>query len=99
MAVVDASLIASAMMREDVNHLQALSWLNRQVLLQEVILAPSILAPEVAGAIYRISRDIERAERASKWLTHGLLIRLISVSHQLATEASRIAIGGGIRGC
>lgn len=98
MIVVDASVWVSRLFARDANHEASRSWLIGQVASGVTIVGPSLLLPEVAGAISRRSARRRLGRQAVRLLLHVPGLRLVPIDPQLATTAAEIAARLGLRG-
>ena len=70
--VVDASVVVSRLVAHDVNHDASRRWLMRHVADGGLIIAPTLLLPEVAGAIAAdlrlplVTWDAEQHDRGAR---------------------------------
>jgi predicted nucleic acid-binding protein len=99
MAVVDASVIISAILSSDPHHEASKAWLAALVNSGSRFSAPAILLSEVAASL---SRAYGQPDLANK-IVHELIIapfaNIVPVSTSLARNTAVIAIDCHIRGC
>jgi predicted nucleic acid-binding protein len=96
--VVDASVVVSRLVAHDVNHDASRRWLMRHVADGGLIIAPTLLLPEVAGAIARRTGEPRLARRATAALLRVPGLRLISIDDVLARAAATLAARLRVRG-
>jgi predicted nucleic acid-binding protein len=99
MAVVDASVNASAAIVTDSLHEPGLRWWREAHQRSEVIHAPSILLAEVTAAVRRLTGNRAQAEQAASQLLADRQLRLVDADLALCERAAEIAAAQGIRGC
>ena len=91
MYVVDASVWVSRFVRPDVHHQPSYSWLQRVIGRGEIIVAPAVLLPEVAGAISRRTAQSGPAARAVALVEQIPSLRLVVVDDTLSGMAAELA--------
>jgi len=96
--VVDASLWVARLVLQDAFHQPVKNWLEAQRQRGALFLAPSLLLPEVAGAISRRTGEPELAARAAAALENLPGLRLVNMDQDLVNEAARLAAELGRRG-
>jgi predicted nucleic acid-binding protein len=96
--VVDASLWVARLVPQDIFHIPVKNWLEIQRQRGALFLAPSLLLPEVAGAVSRRTGDSGLAAQA--WVAMENLpgLRLVEMDQALVSEAARLAAELGLRG-
>lgn len=97
MVVVDASVFISLLVETDVHHKRCVTWLRGRLANGESLIAPSILLPEVGGAISRHTSDTN-GRSALITLRRVRTLRLVPVDAKLAALAADIAVDHGVRG-
>lgn len=97
MVVVDANVFISLLVSTDVHHEQCAVWLRERLATGEPLIAPSILLPEVGGAISRRTSDAYGRE-ALATLRRVRTLRLVPVDAKLAELAAELAVDHGLRG-
>lgn len=98
MIVVDASVWVSRLLHGDVNHEVSRRWLSEQVGSGVPLVGPSLLLPEVAGAISRRTARPRLGHRAMRLLIRVPELRLLPMDHELAVTAAELAANLGLRG-
>ena len=99
--VIDSSFLVSLLVQKDINHQKALNvW--RDIREKGVkIFAPALLLPEVCGAIARVTKDKNYANkvkrRIEKWLTMKVLT-LKELTIKRASAAANVSIDLNIKG-
>lgn len=96
--VVDASVIVSRLLPDDLHHAASRRWLEGHVAAGGVVVAPALLLAEVAGAIARRTRERRLARRAVAALVTVPGLRLVVVDAPLAHAAAGLAGRLGLRG-
>ena len=96
--VVDASIWVSRVVPQDEFHLLCKKWLAEQRAAGTVLIAPTLLLVEVAGAISRRTGDKTLAERAVQNLVNLPALRLEEMDRILVKSASMLAANLGMRG-
>ena len=99
MAVVDASVIVSALIPYDPNHSASQQWLNSIVGNPATVSAPTIILAEVASALTRGHANPQLATQIMNTLLGSKLITLVPVTTKLAESAAMVASQYKIRGC
>ena len=98
MIVVDASVWVSRLLHRDVNHAASRRWLIEQVGSGRPLVGPSLVIPEVAGAISRRTARPNLGHRAVRLLLRVPDLRLVPLDHELAVTAAELAASLGLRG-
>jgi predicted nucleic acid-binding protein len=98
--VVDASVWVSGLVHTDINHRESRRWLDEQLAAPRQLYSPTLLLPEVAGAIVRRTGRPRLAQQALADLggLMGFGLVLESVDDALAGESAGLAIDLGLRG-
>lgn len=96
--VVDASIWVSRLVPQDEHHERCQKWLLAQRAAGVTLISPSLLLPEVAGAISRRTGDAALAERAVKSLQSLPGLRLIEMNQSVIQAAAQLAASCGMRG-
>jgi predicted nucleic acid-binding protein len=96
--VVDASIWVSRLVPQDEHHERCEKWLMRQRAAGVTLVSPSLLLPEVAGAISRRTGDGSLAERAAQMLQSFPGLRLIEMNQAVIMAAAQLAANCGLRG-
>jgi predicted nucleic acid-binding protein len=95
---IDASAWISSQLPDDAAHLPSRQWLDRWLAAGQPLLAPSLLAIEVAGAIARRTGDPALGRQAVEHLRATPNLHLVIVDDPLADAASAIAADLRLRG-
>ncbi len=98
MVVVDASVYVALFNPLEAAHEEAWVWLRTTLPSGDSIVAPAILAVEVAAAVSRGVGDIALAHRAVDQVMSGDVVELMPVTTSLSRRAARIAADQRIRG-
>jgi len=98
MTVVDASVWVSRLVPADANHAASRAWLEGESAQGGLLVAPTILLPEVAGALARRTGLASAARRAVTQLLRVPVLRLVTVDHLLAREAATLGARLRLRG-
>lgn len=96
--VVDASVWVSRLVPHDVHHVTSRAWLETHVTGGGLIVGPTLLLTEVAGAISRRTGMPRLAKRAIETLLRLDSLRLVPVDGELALAAARMAGDLSLRG-
>ncbi len=96
--VVDASVVVSRLVQHDVNHEASRRWLTQYVAGGGLVIAPTLLLPEVAGAVARRTREPRLARRAVDVVLRLPALRLVPVDDVLARTAAELAGRLRVRG-
>ena len=98
MVVIDSCVIISLFIR-DKFHEKAKEAV--ELLQKKNAIAPSLLLPEVCGAIARVTKEEKLAKEVlkllMKWVESGLL-KLVEIDEKLAKEAAKMAMKYEIKG-
>lgn len=98
MVVVDASVWVARLVPGDGFHQAARDWMAAPHEDNTLLISPSLLLPEVGGAIARRTGDGDLAARAIAALEQLPGIRLIEMERNLVAEAAELAASLGLRG-
>jgi len=98
MVVVDASVWVARLVPQDGYHQAARDWMAAQRAENTLLISPSLLLPEVGGAIVRRTGDGELAAKAIEALEQLPGLRLIEMERSLVAAAAHLACTLGIRG-
>jgi predicted nucleic acid-binding protein len=97
MIVVDASVIVSRLIPDDVNHSASRDWLTQHIQENIRIVAPIILLAEVGGAVARRTGSAD-AQKAVTLLQRIPRLRLVPIEARLGRHAAQLAIQLNLRG-
>lgn len=98
MVVVDASVWVARLVPQDANHPAARRWMQVQREENTLLVSPSLLLPEVAGAITRRTGQPDLASQAIAALERLPRLRLIEMERGLVAAAAELAARLGLRG-
>jgi predicted nucleic acid-binding protein len=98
MRVVDTSVWVSLFVPQDSHHAASRQWLQQFTAGGGLLVEPSLLLAEVAGAISRRTHQPTLASRAVAQLLAITGLRLVPVDRQLGQAAAQMAGDHGIRG-
>ena len=96
--VVDASVVVSRLVAHDVRHEASRRWLTRHVAGGGLVIAPTLLLPEVAGAVARRTAEPRLARRAVDAVLRLPALRPVPVDDVLARMAAKLAAQLRVRG-
>ena len=96
--VVDASIWVSRLVPQDEFHLLCKSWLAQKRTAGTILVSPTLLLVEVAGAISHRTGDTTLAERAVQNLEHLTSLRLVEMGQTVIETAAALAAKLGMRG-
>lgn len=99
MAVVDASVLISAILPGEPHHKASKAWIDSLVKSGRHFSAPAILLSEVAAPLSRAYNQPELAQSVVQNLQVATFLMLVPVSVPLASRAAIIASNHKIRGC
>jgi predicted nucleic acid-binding protein len=97
MIVVDASVLVAVYLPGDHFHVASRTWLRRYLLGGQRIVAPTLLAAEVAGAVARQTSSI-RGEQALRGLLNLSSLRMVTTNRQVMVDAALVATAFRLRG-
>ena len=97
-AVIDASVWVSRFVTHDPNHAASARWLATTTASEGLLAAPTLVLPEVAGPIARITGSARLAQRVVARMLRIGGVRLVAVDRQLADGAARLAARLSLRG-
>jgi predicted nucleic acid-binding protein len=95
---VDASVMVSRLVPHDVHHAPSRAWLTRHVGDGGLVIAPSVLLPEIAGAVARRTGARRLAQRAVDAVLRLPALRLLPLDDTLARAAAALAARLRLRG-
>jgi len=96
--VVDASIWVARLVPQDEFHDLCKAWLEEKRSNAVVLVAPSLLLVELAGAVSRRTGSSELAERALQSLKHMPGLRLVEMNQTVVDDAASLAAILGMRG-
>ncbi|MCA9951618.1 MAG: type II toxin-antitoxin system VapC family toxin [Anaerolineales bacterium] len=99
MAVVDTSVLLSALIPIDTHHTSCKAWLDRIIEAKQQVSAPSIILSEVAAPLGRAHNKPQVGEKLVQHIMNSPYMNLIPVSIPLAKRAAIIGANYKIRGC
>jgi predicted nucleic acid-binding protein len=98
MMVVDASVWVSHFMPQEVNHMVSRRWLTQQINKQSSLIVPTILLPEVSGAIGRRTNDPKLAYLAVRQILATPNLVLSTLTPEISELAAELAADLRLRG-
>ena len=96
--VVDASVVVSRLVPNDIHHDASRKWLMRHVADGRLLIAPTLLLAEVAGAVARRTGKARLARRAVAAVLRLPALRLVPLDEALASAAANLAGQLRVRG-
>lgn len=97
--VLDASVVVSSLVSHDVGHEPSRRWLADHMKRGGLLVAPTLLLAEVAGAVARRTGAPRLGRRAALALLRWPTLRLVAldepISHTAAALAARLRLRGG----
>jgi predicted nucleic acid-binding protein len=96
--VVDASVVVSRLVPHDVHHEASRRWLMQYPAAGGLLISPTLLLAEVAGAVARRTRKPRLARRAVEAVLRLPALRLVPVDDVLARTAANLAAKLRVRG-
>ncbi len=97
-AVVDASVWVSRLVRGEAHHTAAVAWFETQEERGDLLIAPALMPPEVAGALSRGTGDGRLARRTGWQILRLCARRLAILNAELAERAAGLAADRALRG-
>ena len=98
MSVVDASVASAVFIADDPFHDVCLAWLLAALDAGDPLRGPTLLLPEVTGAVRRVTGDEGLARATAEELGTGVVWELVPVTVALASRAAEIAATLAVRG-
>jgi predicted nucleic acid-binding protein len=98
MFVVDANVWVSYYLLNDVNYAPSKTWLDQQIANSQLLVAPTLLLPEVSGAIARRTGLTNEGLQAIARITNFTTLNLINVTDSLGKRAADLAADLRLRG-
>ena len=98
MTVVDASVWVSRLVPQDVHHAASRRWLEEQGAGGDLVISPTLLLAEVAGALSRRTGQCELAHQAVQMLLRLAELRLVPLDRRLGHSAAQLGAEIGLRG-
>lgn len=98
MTVVDASVWVSRLVSQDTHHAASRRWLEEQAARGDLLISPTLLLAEVAGAISRRTGHGGLAHQAVQVLLRLTELRLVPLDSRLGRLAAQLAAESGLRG-
>ena len=98
MTVVDASVWVSRLVPQGVHHAASRRWLEEQAAMGDLVIYPTLLLAEVAGAVSRRTGHAELAHQAVQLLLRLTQLRLVPLDSRLGRSAAQWAAEIGLRG-
>jgi predicted nucleic acid-binding protein len=96
--VIDASVLISAWLPSDVNHVASRAWLARHLAAGRATVLPSLALTEVAGGPRRRTGDRVSTRRAVRHLLALPGVRIADLDRRLMWRATLVAATVGLRG-
>ena len=96
--VIDASIWVPRLVPNHIFHGVVKAWMEQQRAKETVFLSPSLLLPEVGGAIARRTGEPHLAREAIDSLVHLAGLQLVQMDQAMVQEAARLASDLGLRG-
>jgi predicted nucleic acid-binding protein len=96
--VVDASVLVSGFLLHDVHYDASRRWLSRHVAGGGLVLAPTLIFAELAGAVARRSGSPRLGRRAVEAIQRLPTLRLIMLDEPLSRTAANLAARLRLRG-
>ena len=95
---IDTSVFVSRLRASDVSHAASRRFLEALTGKPAIVVLPTLVYPEVAGAVRRFTGDTIFARDSLKTLDLLPNLNLIAVDNRVAEEATSIAAAGGMKG-
>ena len=97
-AVIDASVWVSRFVIHDPNHAASTRWLAMTSSTEGLLAAPTLVLPEVAGPIAKITGSPRLAQRVVARMLSVGGVRIVALDRELADGAARLAARLRLRG-
>ena len=98
MIVPDASVIVSASYPRDLHHPVSLSWLEAYLLTGQGLAVPTLLLPEVGGALARQTGDVAIGHQVVQRVMAFPDVRVVIIDEQIGALATELAVDLRLRG-
>ena len=98
LVVLDASVWASSLLRNDANYGAAHAWISNHIGIGGYFAAPLLLVVETSATISRVTQDARAGRAAASQLYSFPLMRLVPMDQLLVDEAVDIAAHFHMRG-
>jgi predicted nucleic acid-binding protein len=95
---IDASVLVSALSSVEVAHQASFSFIESLDTRKCLVVLPTLVRPEVAGAIVRITGDSDAAQRAARFAFLPVPASFVALDDKLAAEAAELATAARLRG-
>lgn len=89
--IVDASVWVSYFLAEDVRHMETVAWMDEMLSSRQPITVPTLVLPEVAGAIARRSSRPDLGLRAAQQIMEYPFVDLVYPDRRITLLATRVA--------
>ena len=96
--VIDASVWASSLLRNDSNYHAAHGWISNHIGKGGYFVAPLLLVIEISATISRVTQDARSGRAAASYLYSFSLMRLVPLDQRLVDEAVDLAAQFYLRG-
>jgi predicted nucleic acid-binding protein len=91
LVVIDASIWASRLMPQDVNHIASVAWVDRYRESGGLITAPDFILVEIAASLTRRTGHASLAKESIRYLNYHGPVRIVPLEHFHIQEAARLA--------
>lgn len=98
MSVLDASVLISVLLPQDVHHETSLTWLKQHTAGAQPIYVPTILLAEISGPIARRTQNAQLAHRAIEFVTNLPNLKIVALDMRLSLMAASAAADYKLRG-
>jgi predicted nucleic acid-binding protein len=95
---IDANVFVSALSTVEVEREESVRFLESLKTKERLLVLPTLVRPEVAGAIARTTGDARAAQRAARLAFLPAPATFITLDERLAAEAADLAASAGLRG-
>jgi predicted nucleic acid-binding protein len=95
---IDTSVFVSRLRETDASHAVSRRFLQALVGRPVIVILPTLVYPEVAGAMRRFTGDPAFARASMRALDLLPNLNIIAVDDRVADEATSIAVAGGMKG-
>ena len=95
---VDANVFVSALSEAEVEHRESFRFLESLEKRECLLVLPTLVRPEIAGAIIRTTGDVYAAQRAARLGFLSVPTSFIALDDKLSVDAADIAASACVRG-
>lgn len=93
LVVIDASVWASRLMPQDINHVASAAWVERYRESGGLLTAPDFILVEIAAGLTRRTGQASLAKQSIRYLTYHGPVRIVPIERSLITRGSKTCYG------